>query len=95
MLGRGYIVLRSMRNVSRASRGTSLDLVVFATPIALLMYVDFTHSNAARFLSLRCVHITSIPYVRIGMEEVYSGVKPDWSLVWVPSPRSSRQRYLP
>ena len=38
----------------------------FATPIALLMYVDFTLSRVARFLSLRCVHITSIPYVRIG-----------------------------
>ena len=38
----------------------------FATPIALLMYVDFTLSSVARFLSLRCVHITSIPYVRIG-----------------------------
>ena len=28
------------------------------------MYVAFTLSNVARFLSLRCVHITSIPYDR-------------------------------
>ena len=40
--------------------------LVFATPIALLMYVASTLSNVVRFLSLRYVHITSIPYVRIG-----------------------------
>ena len=27
----------------------------------------------------------------LALEEVYSGVKPDWFLVWVLSPLSSRQ----
>jgi hypothetical protein len=31
----------------------------------------------------------------LALKEVYSGVKPDWFLVWVPSSLSSRQRYLP
>jgi hypothetical protein len=35
------------------------------------------------------------PKLALALGEVYLGVKPDWSLVWVPSPMSSRQRYLP
>ena len=31
----------------------------------------------------------------LALGEVYSGVKLDWYLVWVPLPLSSRQRYLP
>jgi hypothetical protein len=39
--------------------------------------------------------IQTNPKLALALGEVYSGVKPDWSLVWVPSPLSSRQRYLP
>ena len=35
------------------------------------------------------------PQLALALGEVYSEVKPDWSLVWVPLPLSSRQRYLP
>jgi len=35
------------------------------------------------------------PKLALVLGEVYLGVKPDWSLVWVLSPLSSRQRYLP
>ena len=39
--------------------------------------------------------IQTDPKLALELEKVYSGVKPDWSLVWVPSPLSSRKRYLP
>ena len=39
--------------------------------------------------------IQTDPKLVLALGEVYSGVKPDWSLVWVPLPLSSRQRYLP
>jgi len=35
------------------------------------------------------------PKIALALGEVYSGVKPVWSLVWVPPPLSSGQRYLP
>ena len=35
------------------------------------------------------------PKLALALGEVYSGVKPNWSLIWVPTPLSSRQRYLP
>ena len=39
--------------------------------------------------------IQTDPKTAQALGEVYLGVKPNWSLVWVPSPLSSRQRYLP
>ena len=39
--------------------------------------------------------IQTDPKLALALGEVYSAVKLDWSLVWVPSPLSSRQRYLP
>ena len=38
--------------------------------------------------------IQTDPKLALALGEVYSGVKLDWSLVWVPLPLSSRQRYL-
>jgi hypothetical protein len=35
------------------------------------------------------------PKLALALGEVYLRVKSDWSLGWVPSPLSSRQRYLP
>jgi hypothetical protein len=39
--------------------------------------------------------IQTDPKLALALEEIYLEVKPDWFLVWVPSPLSSRQRYLP
>jgi hypothetical protein len=46
-------------------------------------------------LSKGPVCIQMDPKLALALGEVYSGVKSDWFLVWMPSPLSSKQRYFP